>query len=388
MRIAIVAAESSGDLLGAGLMRALRERRPDIVFEGVGGPRMQAEGMRLLEPMESLSVMGLAEVLRHLPRLLRLRCGLVRQWQAEPPDLFIGVDAPDFNFAVERALRGQGVPTVHYVSPTVWAWREGRVKILREAVDLLLSIFPFEVDFLAARGVQAVYVGHTLAQAMPLDPDRAAARAARGLADGQPVLAVLPGSRRSELERLAGPFLETARRVQATRPGVRLLSPLVSEAQGALWQALIARHAPGLPIETSVGDSREVLAAADVVLTASGTATFEALLSKRPMVVGYRLHPLTYGLARGLRLVRLEHVAMANLLAGEGLAPEFIQGDCVPERLAPAVLRFFERPDEVAHIQARYREIHRSLRVDTDRLAAEAVLELLDRKGAAKDSVV
>lgn len=388
MRIAIVAAESSGDLLGAGLIRALHERLPDITFEGVGGSRMQAEGMRLLEPMESLSVMGLAEVLRHLPRLLRLRRGLVRQWQVEPPDLFIGVDAPDFNFAVERALRARGVPTVHYVSPTVWAWREGRVKILREAVDLLLSIFPFEVDFLAAHGVRAVYVGHTLAQAMPLDPDRVAARAARGLADGQPVLAVLPGSRHSELERLAGPFLETARRVQAACPGLRLFSPLVSETQRALWEERIAYHVPGLPIETSVGDSREVLAAADVVLTASGTATFEALLSKRPMVVGYRLHPLTCGLVCGLRLVRLEHVAMANLLAGEALAPEFIQGNCVPGCLTPAVLRFFEQPGEVARIQARYREIHQSLRVDTDRLVAEAVLELLNRKGVAKDSVV
>ncbi len=388
MRIAIVAAESSGDLLGAGLMRALRARRPDIVFEGVGGPRMQAEGMQLLEPMESLSVMGLAEVLRHLPRLLRLRRRLIAHWRANPPDLFIGVDAPDFNFAVERALRARGVPMVHYVSPTVWAWREGRVKILREAVDLLLSIFPFEVDFLAERGVHAVYVGHTLAQAMPLEPDRQAARARRGLDDEQPVLAVLPGSRRGELERLAAPFLQTARRVLDQRPDLRLLTPLVSEAHHALWQTLIARHAPGLPIEVSVGDSREVLAAADVVLTASGTATFETLLSKRPMVVGYRLHPLTYALARGLRLVRLEHVAMANLLAGEGLAPEFIQGECVPERLAPAVLRFFDDPGTVARIQARYREIHRHLRVDTDRLAAEAVLDLLAQKGAAKDSVV
>ncbi len=377
MRVAIVAAEASGDLLGAGLMQALRARRPDIRFEGVGGPRMQAVGMRLLEPMDALSVMGLVEVLRHLPGLLRLRRRLRDHWLREPPDLFIGVDAPDFNFVLERRLRDAGVPTAHYVSPTVWAWREGRVRTIRASTDLLLSIFPFEVDFLEQRGVHAAYVGHRLAREMPLEPDRAGAREALGIGAEAPVLALLPGSRRSELERLAAPFLETARRCRAEIPGLRLLTPLASPAQQALWGELRRRHAPELEIVEGVGESRRMLAAADVVLTASGTATLEALLSKRPMVVGYRLSPLTYWLARGLRLVRLEHVAMANLLAGEGLAPEFIQGACKPQRLVPAVLDFFHDSARVEAIQSRYRQVHEALAVDSDRLAAEAVLELL-----------
>ena len=380
LRIAIVAAEASGDLLGAGLMRALRERLPEVRFEGIGGARMQAVGMTSLEPMETLSVMGLAEVLGHLPRLLRLRRRLRQRWLADPPDLFVGVDAPDFNFALERALRRHGVPTVHYVSPTVWAWREGRVRTLRQSTDLLLSIFPFETEFLRERGVRAAYVGHRLAAEMPLQPDRAGARAALGLEAGAPVLAVLPGSRRSELERLVPPFLETARRCAEALPGLRLCTPLAGETQAALWEALRRRHAPELTFVEGVGRSREMLAAADVVLTASGTATLEALLSKRPMVVGYRLSPLTYGLVRGLRLVRLQHVAMANLLAGEGLAPEFLQGRCTPDRLAPAVLAFFRDRERVAAIQARYLQIHRELAVDSDRLAAEAVLELLNRR--------
>lgn len=378
MRVAIVAAEPSGDLLGAGLMAALRQRLPDVEFEGIGGPRMQDVGMQLLEPMESLSVMGLVEVLRHLPRLLRLRRRLLVHWIRRPPDVFIGVDAPDFNLAVEQRLKQNGVSTVHYVSPTVWAWREGRVRKLRAAVDLLLSIFPFEPAFLADRGVKAVYVGHKLAADMPLDVDRQGARATLGLAPDVPVLAVLPGSRSSEVERLARPFAQTAAACQERIPGLRVLVPLVSETTRATWQERQQQYVPQLQAEISLHSSRQVLAAADVVLIASGTATFEALLSKRPMVVGYRLNGLTYALAKGLRLVKLEHVAMANLLAGEELAPEFIQGECTPDRLIPAVMTFFREPERVAAIQARYRRIHEQLLVDTDRLAAEAVLELLE----------
>lgn len=382
MRVAIVAAEASGDLLGAGLMRALRERHPDIVFEGVGGARMQAVGMKLLEPMESLAVMGLVEVMRHLPRLLRLRRRLLAHWRACPPDVFIGVDAPDFNLALEQRLRQHGVASVHYVSPTVWAWREGRVKQIRRSVDLLLSIFPFEPDFLEARGVHAAYVGHRLAGDMPLEVDRDGARRALGLDPDARVLAVLPGSRGSEVERLAGPFARTAAQCAEQIPGLQVLVPLVNESTRARWTEQQRQHAPGLRPRISLHNSREVLAAADVVLTASGTATLEALLSKRPMVVGYRLNALTYWLARGLRLVRLEHVAMANLLAGEGLAPEFIQGACTPERLTPAVLAFFREPERVAAIQARYRRIHQELAVDSDRLAADAVLALLHHRDA------
>jgi lipid-A-disaccharide synthase len=381
LRIGIIAAETSGDLLGSGLMAGLRARVPGIEFEGIGGPRMLAQGMRSWEPMESLSVMGLVEVLRHLPRLLRLRAELRRRWLASPPALFIGVDAPDFNLSLERRLRQAGVPTVHYVSPTVWAWREKRVDKIRAAVDLLLSIFPFEQDFLARHQVRCEYVGHTLAADMPMHPDREAARARLGLAGEQPVLAVLPGSRGSEVSRLARPFLQAAVACREKLPGLQVLVPLVNDKTRQLWQAQHAAHAPDLPVQEVMGDSRSVLAAADVVLAASGTATFEALLSKRPMVVGYKLNALTYWLARVLRLVKLEHVAMANLLAGEGLAPEFIQGECEPDRLAPALLAFFDDPARVQAIQARYAEVHRELATDTNRLAAEAVMRLLRERG-------
>ena len=383
MRVAIIAAEPSGDLLGAGLMRALRRHVPDIAFEGIGGRRMQEIGMQVLEPMESLSVMGLVEVLGQLPRLLRLRARLRARWLADPPDLFIGVDAPDFNLALEKRLRAAGVPTVHYVSPTVWAWREGRVRKLRAAVDLLLSIFPFEPAFLGQRGVHAAYVGHTLAADMPLAPDRKGAREELGLDPDAPVLAVLPGSRESEVERLSRPFLQTAAACAGQLPGLRVVVPLAGESTRAQWRRQREIYAPELEVVERLHASRQALAAADVVLTASGTATFEALLSKRPMVVGYKLNPLTYLLARWLRLVKLEHVAMANLLAGEALAPEFIQDACEPEALVPAVMGFFRDPQRVEAVKARYRQLHQELALDTDELAAQAVLGLLRSRGVA-----
>lgn len=381
MRIAVVAAEPSGDQLGAGLMRALQAALPDARFEGIGGVQMQAVGMQSLAPMETLSVMGLVEVLAHLPRLLRLRRSLLVRWLADPPDLFIGIDAPDFNFHLEHRLRAAGVPTVHYVSPTVWAWREGRVQTIRESTDLLLSIFPFELEFLEARGVHAAYVGHRLAAEMPLEPDREGARQALGLGRDEPVLAVLPGSRKGEVERLARPFLQSASVCAERLPGLRVVTPLVNEDLRRIWRAQRARYAPELEVIEVMQDSRRSLAAADVVLTASGTATFEGLLSKRPMVVGYKLNLLTYWLARTLRLVRLEHVAMANLLAGEGLAPEFIQDTCEPAQLVPALMDFFGDPGRVRAIQQRYAEVHREMMMDTDQRAADAVLDLLRQRG-------
>lgn len=362
-------------------MRALKQRCPDILFDGIGGPRMLSVGMRSRAPMETLSVMGLVEVLKHLPALLRLRGELRRLWQQDPPGLFIGVDAPDFNLGLECSLRQVGVPTVHYVSPTVWAWREGRVKKIRKAVDLLLSIFPFEPAFLAKHGIASAYVGHTLAAEMPQEPDRAGAREGLGLRVEEPVLALLPGSRAGEVSRLTRPFLQTAALCCRQNPAIRVVVPLVSERVAGVWQAEKARYAPDLPVIEVMHESRRVLAAADVVLTASGTATFEGLLSKRPMVVGYKLNAVTYWLARLLRLVKLDHVAMANLLAGETLAPEFIQHNCEAKNLAPAVMDFFEDSDRVEKIRARYRQLHRELATDTDALAADAVVRLLRESG-------
>ena len=381
LRVGIVAAEPSGDLLAAGLMRALRESLPGVQFEGVAGPLMRDSGIDEWAPMDSLSVMGLFEVLQHLPRLLKLRARLAERWRETPPALFIGVDAPDFNLGLECRLRGAGVPTVHYVSPTVWAWRTGRVRKIRRAVDLLLTVFPFESEFLARHGVPAHYVGHPLAREMPREPDRAGARARLRLDPDAPVLALLPGSRGGEVGRLARPFIETAAALKRELPALQLVVPLVSEATRELFERQLERSAPGLDPLIAPGGSRDALAAADVVLTASGTATLEALLSKRPMVVGYKLHGATYALARGLRLVNAKHVAMANLLADERLAPELIQAECEPGRLLPPLLRFFREDALRAHIARRYAAIHDGMRMDTNREAARAVLGLLRGRG-------
>lgn len=377
LRIGIVAAEPSGDLLAAGLMGAIREQHPDVMFEGIGGERMAAAGLRSWVPMERLSVMGLVEVLKHLPELLGIRHDLIRRWRASPPNLFIGVDAPDFNLKLETTLRERGVRTVHYVCPTVWAWRPKRVVGLRRAVDLLLSIFPFEAAFLRQHQVPVRYVGHPLAQAFPLNPDRLAAREALGLDPDRPVLAILPGSRSSEIASLSGPFLQAAARCRREIPDLQLVVPLVNAGTRQAFEQLGRQLAPELPLQVLQGQTRSALAAADVVLTASGTATFEALLSKRPMVVGYKLHWLTYAIAKAFRLVKLEHVAMANIIAGERLAPEFIQRDCTPDKLAPALLRLFREPQTVAEIQQRYCQLHRAMEHDTNHEAAAAVLALL-----------
>lgn len=383
MRVAVVAAEASGDLLGAGLMEALVARYPQIEFEGIGGTHMQAQGLRSLEPMETLSVMGLFEVLRHLPKLLRLRRQLRERWLANPPDLFIGIDAPDFNLSLETALRAVGVPTVHYVCPTVWAWRPKRVVKLKAAVDLVLSIFPFEKRFLDAHQVPNAYVGHTLAAEMPIEPDRAKARAQLGVSPDQPVLAVLPGSRMGEVSKLAKPFLRTAKACAAQLPGLQLLLPVVNTRTEQVLRAAHQACCPELPLQIEYQRSRLVMAAADVVLTASGTATLEGLLSKRPMVVGYKLNALTYWYARLFKLVNIEHMAMANLLANERLAPEFLQGECEPKQLLPAVMAMFSDPERVAAIQNRYRAIHQQMAIDSDQLGAQAVVEMLERKGRA-----
>lgn len=362
-------------------MGALREMLPQVRFEGVAGPLMREQGIDLWENMDSLSVMGLFEVLQHLPRLIRLRSRLLARWRDTPPAAFIGVDAPDFNLQLECKLRMAGVPTVHYVSPTVWAWRTGRVRKIRRAVDLLLTIFPFETEFLQRHGVPSRYVGHPLACAMPLQPDRAAARRALGLDPDTAVLAVLPGSRGGEVGRLARPFLESARMLKEEMPALRVLVPLVNERTRAIVEAVGQRCCPALGPELSVGNSREVMAAADVVLTASGTATLEGLLSKRPMVVGYKLNQATYLMANSLRLVKVEHVAMANLLADERLAPEFIQRRCEPEFLVPAARAFFDDPGRREAVARRYTEIHEQLRTDTNREAAQAVVALLKERG-------
>lgn len=381
LRIAIVAAEPSADLLAAGLMDALRKRLPQVRFEGVAGPLMQRSGIDTWEEMDSLSVMGLFEVARHLPRLLRLRARLLARWRDTPPAAFIGVDAPDFNLTVEQRLREHGVPTIHYVSPTVWAWRSRRVHKIRRAVDLLLAILPFEQRYLRERGVESVYVGHPLAWEMPLEPDRDLACKAMGVDPSAPVLAVLPGSRRGEVSRIAAPFLIAACRLQQARPGLQVLLPLVNEATRSMVEQTLADVAPGLRCQISVGNARSAMAAADVILVASGTATFEGMLCKRPMVVGYRVSPATWRVARLFRLLKVKHVALANLLADERLAPELLQDDCTPERLLTELQRLFDDDPLRDRIARRYREIHAEMRMDTNSAAAQAVHDLLKERG-------
>lgn len=383
LTIGIVANEPSGDQLGALLLRALRERVPEVRCVGVAGPLMQAEGATSLMPLERLSVMGLVEVLQVLPDLLRARAELLRYFLARPPDVFIGVDAPDFNLGLERRLRAAGIATVHLVSPTVWAWRAGRVRGIRRAVDLMLSIFPFEAEFLRQQQVPVRYIGHPLADAIPLQVDQARARADLGQAPTGPLVALLPGSRRGEVERLAAPLLLTALACWRARPALRFIAPMVSAGLSERFDAWRARLAPTLPLQLVSGQSRRVIAAADLVLTASGTATLETLLLGRPMLVAYRMHPLTWWLVKSLGLVKVRYAAMANLLAGRELAPEFIQGRCDPRWMAPALLALLDDAPRQAEVRSEYDRIHRLLRQDAARSGATAILELIARRAGA-----
>jgi lipid-A-disaccharide synthase len=372
MRIAIVAGELSGDLLGGGLIRALRTRFPDARFEGIGGPGMIAEGLESLYPLETLSVMGLVEVLGHLPRLLKIRRDLAKRYLADPPDCFIGIDAPDFNLGLEERLRGGGIKTVHYVSPTVWAWRQGRIHQIKRAVDLMLTVFPFEADFYRQHGVPVEFVGHPAASRFPLEHDVAAARQALGQGEG-PLVALLPGSRSGEVNRLAPVFAQAAARLLAGQPECRFVVPVASARVGECVRSSL--EAAGVASRTQLldGQSHLAMGAADVVLAASGTATLEAMLLKRPTVVAYKVAPITYFVYRYLGLVKVRRVAMPNLLADEELMPEFIQGAATPERLAAAAARLLLDHERAARVQQRCLEIHRQLRQDSDKRAAEAI---------------
>jgi lipid-A-disaccharide synthase len=345
---------------------------------------MLAQGCESLFPMERLSVMGLVEVLKVLPDLLRARRDLVRRLRELGPAVVIGVDAPDFNLGLERRLRAVGIPAVHLVSPTVWAWRPGRVKVIRRSVDLMLSIFPFEAEFLREHGVRVEYVGHPLADEIPMHVERVAARRALGLEAGEvaaeaAVIALLPGSRRSEVDALGKPMLETAQWCYARRPTVRFIAPMVSPALFQRFDAMRRELAPEIPLRLFEGRSREVIAAADCVITASGTATLETLLLKRPMIVAYRLHWLTYRLVTLLRLIKVRYAAMANLLVGRELAPEFLQARCRADLMGPAVLEMLDDPERRAEIDRVYTEVHRSLRQDAADRAADAILALIGR---------
>ena len=375
LRIALVAGEASGDILGAGLMRALKAQHPAVEFIGVGGPLMQAEGLTSYFPMERLSVMGLVEVLGRLRELLARRKLLIKTLIEEKPDVFIGIDAPDFTLNIELKLRQAGIKTVHYVSPSVWAWRQKRVLKIREGCDLMLTLLPFEARFYEEKGVPVRFVGHTLDDAIPLQADRAAARAELGLPDG-PLVALMPGSRGGEVGRLGALFFDAAERLQAQKPGIRFVLPCASPQRRAQIETLLEGR--NLPLTLLDGQSHLALAACDAVLIASGTATLEALLYKRPMVVAYRLAPLTFWILK--RMVKSPYISLPNLLAQRLLVPELLQDDATPEALAKTLLPLIDGGEE----QTRgFDDIHRTLRRDASNQAADAVLTLIDHKQEA-----
>ncbi len=377
LKIAIVAGEPSGDLLASALIRALRARHPDLHCEGIAGPRMIEAGCRCLAPVERLSVMGLFEVLKDYLGLAWLRRRLIRRWIAQPPDIFIGVDAPDFNLSLELALRRAGVRTVHFVSPSVWAWRRYRLRKIARAVDMMLTLFPFEEDFYTEHRIPVRFVGHPFADEIEMEPDREKARAKLGLEAEGKIVALLPGSRIGELRALAEPIALTARWIHRRRPGIRFVCALADSPTFDIFSQTLARHAPDLPCTLSIGGARDAIAASDAVLLASGTATLEAMLLKRPMVITYRTMRLTWLLGR--RLLLAAHIGLPNLLAGERLVPELLQDEAVPERLGPEVLECLDHP-RPERIET-FRRIHRRLRNDAATKAAEAVLEVAQTTG-------
>jgi lipid-A-disaccharide synthase len=390
--IAVVAGEASGDRLGAGLITAIRERCPGARFEGVAGPAMREAGCEALFESDELAVMGIAEVLGHLPRLLSIRRALVRRWSAAPPDVLVGIDSPDFNLGLEKKLRRRGVTTVQYVSPSVWAWRPRRLKKIRKACDRVLCLLPFEKRFYDERGMDAVFVGHPRAESIPREPDAGAARRALGLPGGESeagdagraeVVALLPGSRAGEVGRLAPHFVRTAAWLGQRRPGIRFVAALASPGARAAFEAAREAVAPDLPVTLADGGVDLPLAACDVALVTSGTATLETALYGRPMVVAYRLSPTTLAIVRSLNLIRVENFALPNLLAGRKLVPEFLQDEAVAERMGPAVAAWLDAPERRAEAAQEFARIHAELARGADGLAAQAVLDMLP--GAERD---
>ncbi|WP_414675269.1 lipid-A-disaccharide synthase [Luteibacter sp.] len=374
--IALIAGEDSGDQLGADLLDALRARYPGARFVGIGGRRMMARGFESWFDIRELSVMGFAEVVKHLPRLLKLRKALMRRLLDTRPDVTIGIDAPDFNLGVERKLKAAGLRTVHYVSPSVWAWREKRAEKIGQSADRVLCLFPMEPPIYAKHGVDARFVGHPLADTFPMISDRAAARDALGLPHDAPVLAVLPGSRPSEIERIGAIFIDAAKQVAAGMPNLRIVVPAANERVHARLSELLSGF-PGIPPLLTDGHSHEAMLAADMVMLASGTATLEAMLAKRPMVVGYRVSPTSYRIAKALRMLKTDVYSLPNILAracGLGrkrLVPEYMQDECTAGNLAAATLDMLGDSERRGAIVAAFEFLHEALRGGLDGHAAD-----------------
>ncbi len=374
LTIALVAGETSGDILGAGLIRALKARHPDARFVGVAGPLMQAEGCEAWYEMEELAVMGIVEVLGRLRRLLHIRADLTRRFTELQPDVFVGIDAPDFNLTLEGNLKKQGIRTIHYVSPSVWAWRQKRVFKIGRATDLVLAFLPFEKAFYDRFNVPCRFIGHTMADAMPLDPDKNAARATLGISPEVKCLALLPGSRGAEVEMLSADFLRTAQLLRQRFPDLEIVVPLVNARRREQFEKIKAEIAPELTVHLLDGMGREAMVASDAALLASGTAALECMLAKCPMVVGYRMKPFTFWLAK--RLVKTDYVSLPNLLAGRELVKELLQEECEPVALAAALEPLLADGAQSHLMHDTFRVLHEQIRCNADVQAADAVLEL------------
>lgn len=379
--IAIIAGEVSGDILGAGLIHALKARYPQAKFIGIGGERMIAEGFETLFDMEELSVMGLVEVLKHLPRLLNIRRSIIEQLSALKPDVFIGIDAPDFNLDVELKLKQRGIKTIHYVSPSVWAWRQKRVYKIAAATNLVLAFLPFEKAFYDRFNVPCRFIGHTMADAIPLKPNREEACQLLNLDSTQRYVAMLVGSRGSEVEFLSEPFLQTAQLLHQRYPDVKFLVPLINQKRRQQFEQIKQRVAPELNMILLDGNARAAMIAAEATLLASGTAALEAMLCKSPMVVGYRMKPFTYFLAK--RLVKTKYISLPNLLADEMLVPELIQDDCHPTKLAEKLSLYLSEDKSAVQTRhvllQRFAELHQMIQCNADQQAAQAVIDLLEQ---------
>lgn len=394
-RVVLVACEASGDLLGASLVAALKRQRPDLQLEGIGGEGMRAAGMDLWHDYSELSVMGLAEVLRHLPRLLKLRRDTVARALSIRPAVYIGIDGPDFNLGIERKLKQAGIRTVHYVSPSIWAWREGRARKIQRSADRVLCLFPMEPPIYARYSADARFVGHPLADQFDLVPDRRGAREALGLPADAHILGLLPGSRLGEIFRLGTVFLLSAVRLRRRFPTLQLLAPMANARCKEAFSGLLSSAPPQVKgddtnatqaewsalkdaLTLTDGQAHKVMIASDQLLLASGTAALEAMLAKRPMVVAYKIAPLTHFIVKGLGLLKVNRYSLPNVLAGEPIVPELMQHDCTPEKIAVAITHLIASPDTTQTLLPRFEAIHRQLRCDAAEQSAKAVLELID----------
>lgn len=375
VRIGIVAGEASGDLLGSHLIQALKKKRADIEFVGIAGPKMMGEGAQSLFPIERLSIRGYFEVIKHLFGLLKLRRQLLKHFLNNRLDLFIGIDAPDFNFWLEKKLKNKGIKTIHYVSPSIWAWRKNRLNKIRHAVTHMLALFPFEPALYQQAGIPVTYVGHPLADMLPMEPDTTAAREGLRLKSTDLIIAMLPGSRQSEVQQHAELFVKTAKLIYAEHPNVVFLVPLITRETRQIFELAIFHEEVSLPIQILFGHAHDAMEAADVIIVASGTATLEAALLKKPMVITYRMSNLSWKILKRMRLQ--PYVGLPNILAGKFVVPELLQDDATPEKLAEASLKLVSDTNYIAEIKAEFTKIHISLRQDTAEKAAVAILSHL-----------